>query len=79
VQHYDTITRQPVQIGWQGNYHDLVRVLHQLEQLPHALWLEELKIELPREAGEGLHCELRLDAFASKSEESGQRKTAANR
>ncbi len=67
----EIIHRVPVRMDVTGSFAEVCRLLAALERLPETVWVEELKIEKPKEDGKDVQCELKLEVFAVDSKESG--------
>jgi Tfp pilus assembly protein PilO len=67
----EIIHRVPVHMELAGSYAEICHLLASLERLPETVWIEELKLEKPKENGKDVQCELKLEVFAADSKESG--------
>lgn len=62
-----SLARIPVQVQCAGSFAELFAFLGELETLPNKLWIDELKFEAGREAGQKTKCEVKLVVFAERS------------
>ncbi len=60
----------PILFGVHGGYGQICRMLAELERLPERIWVDELRLEAPRETGQQAECNLKLIIFAGNSEKS---------
>jgi hypothetical protein len=67
---FETLQKVPVAVGLSGSYASLARLVAELEALPATMWVEDFKLDAPREAGENARCELNLAIFINKREKS---------
>ena len=71
---FDSVARIPIVIESRGGFGELIAFIQKLEQLPAAVWVDDLHISAPaQKAGqEGeLNCELTLAVFADNRDNSG--------
>ncbi len=75
---YDHLQRLMLRVGCRGSYQQIVSLLAAWEKLPERIWIEELNVEFPENAGDksdkssdkskgSLQCEISLAIFAVKS------------
>ena len=64
----DTLRVIPIVFAAKGSYVDISRLLAGLEGLPEHVWLEDVRLEGSRQAGQKMLCELRLVVFAGNLE-----------
>ncbi|MBX7167605.1 MAG: type 4a pilus biogenesis protein PilO [Pirellulales bacterium] len=65
-----SLARIPVNVECSGSLSELFAFLGSLEALPSKFWVDDLKLEAGREAGQKTKCELKLVVFAERSTKS---------
>jgi Tfp pilus assembly protein PilO len=63
----EQLLQLPLSIACTGSFPQIFALVQGLEQLPQAIWIEELRIEKKRAEGDELNCQLKLAAFSDKS------------
>ncbi len=66
------VRRIPLRIGCTGQFSQIARFLESVERLPQTVWVENLHLERGSQAGEVVQCEVMLEVFADKPENSDQ-------
>jgi Tfp pilus assembly protein PilO len=65
------LARVPVKIELSGSYVDIRRVLAALEQMPQALWIDQVSLKRSHENGKDVEVDLKLEVFAGNFNKSG--------
>lgn len=63
--------RVPVKMSVTGSYPAICRLLAELEKMPEAVWIDQLTLKRPRETGQNVEGEMKLEVFTVKSKKSG--------
>ncbi|MFW5693434.1 MAG: type 4a pilus biogenesis protein PilO [Thermoguttaceae bacterium] len=66
----ESITEVPVSIGWVGTFGDVCRLLHGLERIPAAIWVQKIHIEKAAGTAKHVQCQADLVIFADNREKS---------
>lgn len=66
------VRRIPLKIGCVGQFSQIARFLESVERLPQTVWVENLRMETGSQSGEAVQCEVALEVFADKPENSDQ-------
>jgi len=64
---YLTISKLPVLFSVQGSFDNIQALLGSMEQLPAAVWFEEVKIAALRENSKAVECNLMLEIFVDNN------------
>jgi len=67
---HQSIQQVPITLAVAGTFAEVFSLLSGIEMLTEPVWVDDVKIEQPREAGGSVKCELKLVMFASKLEDS---------
>jgi Tfp pilus assembly protein PilO len=67
---FDLLRQVPVVFEASGSYAEISRLLNGLEQMPERIWIDDMRLEAPRETGQKMQCNLKLTVFAVNSEKS---------
>jgi len=65
------VDKYPVNLGCEGSFQQVCRLIEGLERLPYQVWYEYVTFETEGETGQTVRCELNLEVFAKKSGSSG--------
>jgi Tfp pilus assembly protein PilO len=65
---YDTFHRVPVELGVTGKTEAVVELIRQIENLPHTIWINGLKLNTAGEAGELTRCDIEMEVFVDNRE-----------
>ena len=63
--------RVPVKMSVTGSYPAICQLLAELEQMPEAVWIDQLSLKRTRESGQNVEGELKLEVFTVNSKKSG--------
>jgi Tfp pilus assembly protein PilO len=67
---YESFQKGPVVFAVSGSFAAVEQLILGLETLPQNIWVEDVKLQSPREAGQDVKCELNLAIFINKAEKS---------
>ena len=62
------LIRTPLQIEGSGSFSEVVTFIRAIDDLPHLVWTDELKIEADKQPGEDVKFELELVIFGEQME-----------
>ncbi len=65
---FENFRKVPITLSFDGSSLAVEQVIQRLESLPRTVWIEELKIDAPRENGETVKAELQLAVFINNRE-----------
>ncbi|HZZ73470.1 MAG TPA: type 4a pilus biogenesis protein PilO [Pirellulales bacterium] len=65
---FDTLTDVPLLLEVSGSYSEICGLVKDLESLPEAIWVSDLRIEADKEKGKKSTAQLKLDVFAGNRE-----------
>lgn len=58
------ISRVPLNLIFEGNFHDIYTLIRQLDGLPTKLWIQQVRLESPQKDQETARCAISLVVFA---------------
>jgi len=65
---HETVTQYPLKMSVLGSHQSILRFVRSLERMPASIWVNDLRLEVTRESGENLQCEVDLGVFCRSSE-----------
>lgn len=66
----ETLAKLPVLFTVQGSFANVHAMIGELEKLPAAIWIDDLKVDGTRESGKTVECNLMLGVFVDNHEKS---------
>ena len=67
---YETFRQMGLSMSVRGSYEHIFDFLRRLETLEEVIWINELRLEAPRQAGQMLTCEVGMAVFAANPKKS---------
>jgi Tfp pilus assembly protein PilO len=67
---YETLRQMRLSMSVSGSYEHIFDFLRRLETLDEVIWINELRLEAPNQAGQDITCEVSLAVFAANPKNS---------